>query len=62
MCIQFFAAKKHEKITSARDHMTKRKRRENLCDMWQRLTKLNECDASGRVRENDGQQFLEKLL
>ena len=40
--------------------MTKRKRRENLCDMWQRLTKLNECDASGRVKENDGQQFLEK--
>ena len=42
--------------------MTKRKRRENLCDMWQRLSKLNECDASGRVKENDGQQFLEKLL
>ena len=42
--------------------MTKRKRRENLCDMWQRLTKLNECDACVRVKENDGQQFLEKLL
>ena len=42
--------------------MTKRKRRENLGDMWQRLTKLNECDACDRVKENDGQQFLEKLL
>ena len=40
--------------------MTKRKRRENLCDMWQRLTKLNECDACGRVKENDGQQFFGK--
>ena len=42
------------------DHMTKRKRRENLCDMWQRLTKLNEYEACGRVKVNDG--FLEKLL
>ena len=42
--------------------MTIRKRRENLRDMWQRLTKLNERDACGRVKENDGQQFLEKLL
>ena len=32
------------------DQVTKRKRRENLRDMWQRLTKLNECDASGRCQ------------
>ena len=33
---------KHEKDNKS-NHMTKRKRRENLCDMLQRLTKLNDC-------------------
>ena len=32
---------KHEKDNKS-NHMTKRKRRENLCDMLQRLTKLND--------------------
>ena len=32
---------KHEKDNKS-NHITKRKRRENLCDMLQRLTKLND--------------------
>ena len=41
------------------EYMTKPKRRENLYDMLQSLTKLNEYDTclEGRVEANDGQQF-----
>ena len=37
----FFAVSKHEKDNKS-NHMTKRKRRENLCDTLQRFTKLND--------------------
>ena len=61
--IYFFEVRKYVKITSV-EYMTKPKRRENLWDMLQRLTKLKEYDIclEGRVEVNDGQQFLEKLL
>ena len=54
--IHFFAVRKQGKIIIV-DHMTNRKRRENLCDMLQRLTKLNKFDAcvEGRVEVKDVQ-------
>ena len=44
--------------------MTKRKRLESLCDILQRLTRVNKHDTwvEGGVEVKDGKQFLEKLL
>ena len=56
-----FSVRKHGKITSV-DHVTKRKRIENLCDVLKRLTRLNEHDTcvKARVEVTDGKQFLKK--
>ena len=49
----FLAVSKHEKDNKS-NHMTKQKRRENLCDMLQRLTKLNDSMTLATVEASEG--------